>query len=697
MKKTIFFAGAMMLLASVACNKETQTDNQPSEELKPQVTLSFNAALTTPTKTEIGKSEIGNESTVHKIYWSKDDKIAVYPHDPNSTTGVAGVEFTSEDLVETSAAEAVFTGEIDAADAYYAFYPTTAGAKWHGGAYSDFSVTLPYEQTANGIASGFAVANVTGTETVTFDHVCGFVKFTIGEDYAGMIKEVRFSGKNSEFLAGKLFVYPDEMTRNKINDDKTSVLKLTPSSGETFAAGTYYFTCFPVELTKGLELTFIDSDDKEAVKSSDVAATIERAGVLNLGTVATLEFESVTPPIADGTYVILAKKDEIYYAMKSTHEANKDRLDEVEFDINADETHIASAVWNLKNVEGAKYEITNSNKYLTAANANNANIGDAKTEMKIVDNDDETFQIIDVETLRNLSRNNSSLGFAFYATTSQNYNLYLKAVTYVEMPELQAPVISVTGNNEEKTVTVTWADVEKATSYEIVCGDQSETVDAGFQTCTFTMTEYGTYEVTVTAKAEGCISATSDSASVTLKDPADNTAWVRVTSVDQLLAGGTFIIGYEAIAKSGIIVPLRSDGANATTTAQGYLYSGTTEGASNSNTIDMSNVGATSQYEVTITVSSVPGAIDIKLQESYIGNPSSSSAGKAKLYSTVSDNTSYTPTIGENDVVTLTSVVETTKDEETFNYVLQYNTSNPRFSNYKSTMKNLVCYKKTSL
>lgn len=504
-----------MLLASVACNKETQTDNQPSVELKPQVTLSFNAALTTPTKTEIGNSETADGVTVHEIYWSKDDKIAVYPHDPNSTTGVAGVEFTSEDLVETSAAEAVFTGEIDAADAYYAFYPTTAGAKWHGGAYSDFSVTLPYEQTANGIASGFAVANVTGTETVTFDHVCGFVKFTIDETYAEKIKEVRFAGKNSEALAGKLYVYPDDMSKNKINSSQQTVLILSPSAGETFAAGTYYFTCFPVELTKGLELTFVDSDDKEAVKSSATEANIERAGVLNLGTVADLEFESVTPPLADGTYVILAKKDEIYYAMKSTREANKDRLDEVEFDINADETHIASAVWNLKNVEGAKYEITNSNKYLTAANANNANIGDAKTEMKIVDNGDETFQIIDVETLRNLSRNNSSLGFAFYATTSQNYNLYLKAVTYVEMPELQAPVISVTGNNEDKTVTVTWTDVEHATSYEVVCGEETQTVDPEVETCTF-MVDYGTYDVTVTAKADGYVSATSEVSEVLL-------------------------------------------------------------------------------------------------------------------------------------------------------------------------------------
>lgn len=694
-----------MLLAATACNKEIQGDN-PTPEAKPQVELSFNASLTVPTRTEIGV--VGDKVdgvAEHQIYWSKGDKIAVYPHDPNSTTGVAGVEFTSEDLVETSAAEAVFTGEIDAADAYYAFYPTTAGAKWHGGAYSDFSVTLPYEQTANGIASGFAVANVTGTETVTFDHVCGFVKFTIDETYAGMIKEVRFSGKNSESLAGKLFVYPDDMSRNEINSSQQTVLTLSPSAGETFAAGTYYFTCFPVNLTGGLELTFVNTDDEEAVKSSAAEANIERAGVLNLGTVANLEFESVAPILADGTYVILAKKDEVYYAMGSDKYGTSSRLNESVFDYAATETHDETLIWTIT-TQNNKFTISSSNsKYLSAGTSSGKytllevtleNPAPVLTFKNGSSKDSYIIESVVSGTTYTLARNDSAHGFAFYSST-QNNNLYLKPITYVEMPELQAPVISVTGNNEDKTVTVTWNDVENATSYEIVCGDQSETVDAGIQTCTFTMTEYGTYEVTVTAKAEGCISATSDSTSVTLKDPDDNTAWVRVTSVDQLLAGGTFIIGYEATAKSGIIVPLRSDGANATTTAQGYLYSGTTAGASNSTTIDMGNVGTTSQYEVTITASGVSGAIDIKLQESYIGNPSSSSGGKAKLYSTVSDNTSYTPTIGENDVVTLTSVVETTKDEETFKYVLQYNTSSPRFSNYKSTNKNLVCYKKTSL
>ena len=465
MKKTIFFAGAMMLLASVACNKEAQTDNQPSVELKPQVTLSFNAALTTPTKTEIGNSETADGVTVHEIYWSKDDKIAVYPHDPNSTTGVAGVEFTSEDLVETSAAEAVFTGEIDAADAYYAFYPTTAGAKWHGGAYSDFSVTLPYEQTANGIASGFAVANVTGTETVTFDHVCGFVKFTIDETYAGMIKEVRFAGKNSEALAGNLFVYPDDMSKNKINSSQQTVLTLSPSAGETFAAGTYYFTCFPVNLTGGLELTFVNTDDEEAVKSSDVAATIERAGVLNLGTVANLEFESVTPPLADGDYAVMVKVGETYKALSSNESGTRLAAIGVTYDGSASKLSIsdATAIWNFKNTSAKKYNVTNSAKYLNhSGTSNTADATVDASECEVVDNGDGTYRVqLDSDQLRYLAYNTSDY-FAFYGTnTSCDYNLYLIPAEYVVLPAISVngePEMIASDDTALKEISVTITD-----------------------------------------------------------------------------------------------------------------------------------------------------------------------------------------------------------------------------------------------
>lgn len=166
--------------------------------------------------------------------------------------------------------------------------------------------------------------------------------------------------------------------------------------------------------------------------------------------------------------------------------------------------------------------------------------------------------------------------------------------------------------------------------------------------------------------------------------------WSRVTSVSDITAGGTFIIGYEATASSDVIVPLRSDGAAATTSATGLLYSGTTAGSATSTTISMSSIADTSFYEVAVTASSTTtGAINIALASgNFIGN--SGAKNTAKLYATASLNTDYTPTIGSNDVVTLTSPTSVSTTYTT----LQYNTSSPRFVNYGGTQKNVVFYKK---
>ena len=63
--------------------------------------------------------------------------------------------------------------------------------------------------------------------------------------------------------------------------------------------------------------------------------------------------------------------------------------------------------------------------------------------------------------------------------------------------------------------------------------------------------------------------------------------WDRVSSVSTLTSGGTFIIGYEATANSGVIVPMANTGS-ATTSAAGYMYSGATAADGGSGTIDMS-------------------------------------------------------------------------------------------------------------
>ena len=162
--------------------------------------------------------------------------------------------------------------------------------------------------------------------------------------------------------------------------------------------------------------------------------------------------------------------------------------------------------------------------------------------------------------------------------------------------------------------------------------------------------------------------------------------WTRVTTVAELLAGGTFIIGYEATANSGIIIPMANTGS-ASTDAVGYIYSGSTAVAGGKETINMSSVSETSNYEVTIVPStSVSGAICIKLGANYLGN--TNTKNNCKLFTTEATTTAFTPTVGDNDVFTLT--IEANDSYNT----LQYNAGSPRFAGYKATQNNVVIYKK---
>lgn len=166
----------------------------------------------------------------------------------------------------------------------------------------------------------------------------------------------------------------------------------------------------------------------------------------------------------------------------------------------------------------------------------------------------------------------------------------------------------------------------------------------------------------------------------TLESEPVEEGWKRVTTLEQISSGGRFIIGYETNAKSGIIVPMRAE-CNGS-----IMFSGTAAGSSTNGTINMATVTETSAYEVEFVKSTaVPGAICIKVGDSYIGNQNSKNS--CDLYSSQSETTSFTPTIGNNDVVTLKI------GKNTSYHTLQYNSSAPRFAVYSGSQKNLVLYK----
>ena len=168
-------------------------------------------------------------------------------------------------------------------------------------------------------------------------------------------------------------------------------------------------------------------------------------------------------------------------------------------------------------------------------------------------------------------------------------------------------------------------------------------------------------------------------------------SWVRVTSVDQITSG-TYIIGYEAEANSGIIVPLRSDAAGAKTSANGILNTGTTGGTtSDAGTINMATITDTKAYEVGMGPSaSVSGAKNIKLGElGLVGAPAAKNT--ARLYTEDCANTAYVITAKDNDTFQFYCAAGKSGDNE-YCY-LQYNTGSPRFCNYTGGQKNPVIYK----
>lgn len=273
---------AASAIAAISCTKESK--DQPAAE-KEQVAMSFEATIGTPTKVEIASSETAGGVTTHKLNWSVDDKIKVY----SKNTQSSGIEFTTD--ISSPSATASFGGTIEAADEYYAFYPCSVEAQWVD-YMSFFSVTLPENQTPSGISSVYAIAKSDGN-SLQFKHVTGFVKFTIPDEYADKIIKVSFSGNDSEELAGFLKLDPNEGT-NIFNEELEiyNEINLSPSTGQTFAAGTYYLMSFPAKFDGGITMRFTDAEGFVATKTSSNPAEIEAGGILDVGTLTSLTFVS---------------------------------------------------------------------------------------------------------------------------------------------------------------------------------------------------------------------------------------------------------------------------------------------------------------------------------------------------------------------------------------------------------------------
>ena len=163
-------------------------------------------------------------------------------------------------------------------------------------------------------------------------------------------------------------------------------------------------------------------------------------------------------------------------------------------------------------------------------------------------------------------------------------------------------------------------------------------------------------------------------------------------------------MGYEATAKSGTIVPLRSKDCDATTSANGYFRTGTTDNSSTDGTISMSNLTGvtTSDYEVYITGIKVTENnqqvykyINIQRNNSsgnfYGATSGGTTSNKGRLYT--SGNSNETNLLPEWSSETNNQFKFTANVSGQYKY-LKYNTGSPRFAFYNSAGEKIVFYKK---
>lgn len=350
----------------------------------------------------------------------------------------------------------------DAPYVYQGLYPASAAVASDNTNPENYKVNLP--STQNATASSYDPAayimvakpesfDAIQTEwTASYRRATALNKITIKNVPDGTsIKRVKITVPTGKYLAGARHInlatdVVDDVLGDIYNGggrtETVEVKYATPLTGTNVDV---WFTSWGVEVAEGEKLTIVayTTDQKSFTKEITVPAgkSIKfLEGYLNtLGAnLSGIAPETVTE-LEEGSYVVLAKDGENYYALKAEKEDGKERLLSVEYTGNTTSySGDADIIWNLTK-SGDSFIFENDGKYLGYKNSSNESFWLEPDENWGTDNylldvtAQETAGLYHVtvhsNTSRYLSKNSSSAFFAFYGNTGQKADIVFVPAT----------------------------------------------------------------------------------------------------------------------------------------------------------------------------------------------------------------------------------------------------------------------------
>ena len=501
--KNIFKYVALAAIAAtafVSCQEELTTPDQPEApevgEVQIKVTAVPQALAGAETRTYISNNT---------ILWGTGEYMKLAVQAGENTTFATSTDASADSF--SGQAQATFSFSVTPGDAssytYMGLYPASAASTSSNTNPANYKVNLPAIQNAT--ASSYdPAAYIMVTKSETFNNVetewtasyrraTALNKITLKNLPDGVsINKVKITAEGKKLAGGRHFNLTTGEGLEVYGTDATiEVLYATALTGTNVDV---WFTSWDAEIAEGEKLTIVayTTDNKSYTKS--ITARTEgikfKEGYLNtLGA----SFTNITPDgvtkLEDGDYVILAKHNTSYYALKG--EASSTRIASVDYTGSTTSFEgDASLVWTIA-TSGTGYTIKNGGNYVGWTSGNSADLVaeadyDAAKCLMAIEEDGDVYHIkVSADQSRVLAKNTGSAYFAFYASTGQYADIVFvpaTALAPVSTPTFSPAAGEVTSGTEVTISTTT----DGATIYYTTDGSDPTTSSTQGNTVTIT-------------------------------------------------------------------------------------------------------------------------------------------------------------------------------------------------------------------